>query len=59
MKTSFEKFSDAMFDVIFQETCNYVSDVLGTEEWGEDYHELHGDILYRVVEKLYKDMTKK
>ena len=58
MKTHFEKFSDELFDVIFQETCEYMSDVIGTKEWGEEKHDLHGEILYRVVEKIYKDMTK-
>ena len=57
--TPFEKFSRDVFDVIFQHSCDYVSDVLGTDEWGEDYHDLHGDILYRVVEKMYNDMNKK
>ena len=59
MKSNFEEFSDQMFDIIFQHLCDYMSDILGTDGWGEEYHELHGDIMFRVVEKIYKDMTPK
>ena len=59
MKSKFEEFSDQMFDVIFQHSCDYVSDILGTSESGEEYHDLHGDIMYRLVEKMYNDMAKK
>jgi hypothetical protein len=57
--TEFDNFTDHLYDVIFQETCNYISDCIGSDGWGEEYHELHGDIMFRVVERMYNDMTKK
>lgn len=57
--TNFNEFTQKMFDGLFQHTADYVSDLLGTENWGEEYHDLHGDIMFRVVESLYKDMTNK
>jgi len=57
--TNFEKFSREMFDVLFQHSCDYVSDMLGTSDWGEEKHDLHGEILYSVVEKIWEDMNTK
>lgn len=57
--TSFEKFSREMFDILFQHSCDYVSDMLGTSDWGEEKHDLHGEILYSVVEKIWEDMNTK
>lgn len=51
--------SNRVYDSIFQQTCDYLSDMLGTDQWGEEKHDLHGDIMYRVVEKIYNDMTKR
>ena len=56
---SFEAMSRRVYDSIFQETCDYLSDMLGHENWGEEKHELHGEILYSVVEKIWGEMNAK
>jgi hypothetical protein len=48
----FEKFTEHLQDKIFEETSTYITDVLGTEEWGEELHEVHGLIMYNVVEAI-------
>jgi len=56
---SFEAMSKRVYDSIFQHTCDYLSDMLGHDQWGEEKHDLHGEILYSVVEKIWIDMVKK
>ena len=57
--SSFEAMSRRVYDSIFQETSDYISDMLGHENWGEDKHDLHGEILYSVVEKIWEEMNTK
>ena len=60
MKNNFEEFSDHIYDVIFNEAIEYMSDILGLGDFfPEQYHDLHWDIMCRVVEKMYNDMNKK
>jgi hypothetical protein len=33
--------------------------MLGTDQWGEEKHDLHGEILYSVVEKIWEEMNTK
>ncbi len=46
-----------MQDVIFQQTSMYLTDVLGTEDWGEEVHGAHGLIMYNVVKAIVKKMN--
>ena len=55
-KTEFDNFTNHLRDVIFQETSNYVSDCIGSDDWGEELHEAHGIIMYNAVEALAKTM---
>ena len=55
-KTEFDNFTDHLYDVIFQETSNYLSDCIGSDGWGEDLHEAHGVIMYNAIEALAKKM---
>ena len=57
--TNFEAMSKRVYDSIFQQTCDYISDMLGHDQWGEEKHDLHGEILYTVVEKIWVDMANK
>ncbi len=57
-ETEFDNFTDHLRDVIFQETSNYVSDCIGSNDWGEELHEAHGIIMYNAIEALAKSMTK-
>ncbi len=50
--TEFEHFMDHLQDMVFQETCNYLSDCFGTANWGEELHEAHGILLQRGVREL-------
>ena len=59
LKTSFEKFTADVYDSIFQQSCDYLSEMLGTDHWGEEKHDLHGEILYSVVEKIWEEMNTK
>ena len=55
-KTEFDNFTDHLYDVIFEETSNYLSDCIGSDGWGEDLHEAHGVIMYNAIEALAKKM---
>ena len=55
-QTEFNNFVDHLYDKVFQETANYVSDVVGTDGWGEGLHEVHGLIMYNAVEAVAKEM---
>ena len=55
-KTEFDNFTDHLYDVIFQETVNYLSDCIGSDGWGEELHEAHGVIMYNAIETLAKTM---
>jgi hypothetical protein len=53
-KTEFNNFTDHLYDVIFQETANYISDCIGSDGWGEELHETHSIIMYNAVMALAK-----
>lgn len=55
-QTEFNNFVDHLYDKVFQETADYLSDCIGTDEWGEELHETHGTIMYNAVEALAKTM---
>ena len=55
-KTEFDNFTDHLYDVVFEETANYVSDCIGNDGWGEELHETHGVIMYNAIEALAKTM---
>ena len=56
---SFEAMSKRVQDSIFQETCDHLSDMLGHDQWGEEKYDLHGEIMYTVVEKIWEEMNTK
>ena len=56
-QTEFDAFVDHLYDKVFQETADYLSDCIGTNDWGEDLHEAHGTIMYNAVEALAKIMN--
>jgi len=53
MKT-FNNFVDRLQDKIFEETSLYLSDVIGTKEWDEEFHQVHGIIMWNAVEAVAK-----
>jgi len=55
-ETEFDNFTDHLYDFIFQEAANYVSDCIGSDGWGEELHEAHGIIMYNAVKALAKTM---
>ena len=55
-KTEFDNFTDGLYDVIFQETANYLRDCIGSEGWAEELHNAHGIIMFNAVAKIAKDM---
>jgi hypothetical protein len=55
-KTEFDNFTDHLYDVIFQETSNYVSDCIGEDAWEEELHVAHGVIMFNAVKALAKTM---
>jgi hypothetical protein len=50
----FNNFTNHLYDVIFEETSNYLSDCVGNHDWDEELHEAHGVIMYNAVELLAK-----
>ena len=56
-QTEFNNFVDHLYDKVFQETADYLSYCIGTDEWGEELHEAHGTIMYNAVEALAKIMN--
>jgi len=55
-RTEFDDFTDNLYDVIFQKSADYLSDCIGTSDWGEELHEAHGLIMYKAVEAISKTM---
>ncbi len=55
--TEFEHFADHLYDVIFQQSADYLSDCIGTADWGENLHEAHGTIMYNVVKAISEKMN--
>jgi hypothetical protein len=53
----FENFKEYLHDIIFQKTSEYLSDCIGTNDWGEELHEAHGLIMYNVVKAISKKMN--
>ena len=53
----FENFKEYLHDIIFQQTSEYLSDCVGTNDWGEELHEAHGLIMYNVVKAIGKKMN--
>ena len=56
-KTEFDNFTDHLYNVIFEETVNYVSDCIGDDAWGEELHIAHGVIMFNAVKALAKTMN--
>lgn len=54
--TEFEHFTEHLKDVIFQQTSEYISDCVGSEDWGEELHNAHGIVMWNAVAKIAKDM---
>ncbi len=55
-QTEFNNFVDGLYDIVFQETANYLSDCVGSDGWGEELHDAHGIIMWNAVAKIAKDM---
>lgn len=47
-----DKYTDMVYDQMFETTCNIISDELGYDTWDEEYHDLHSELMY----KLSKDL---
>lgn len=56
-QTEFDNFVDDLYDVVFQKTAEYLSDCVGSDDWGEELHETHGLIMYNAVKELAKIMN--
>lgn len=54
--TEFEAFTDGLYDVIFEETSKYLSDCIGSEDWGEELHNAHGIVMWNAVAKIATNM---
>lgn len=54
--TEFEHFTEHLKDVIFEQTSEYLTDVTGCEDWGEELHNAHGIVMWNAVAKIAKDM---
>jgi len=52
----FNNFVDNLQDKIFEETSLYLSDVVGSNEWDEELHQVHGIIMWNAVEAIAKKM---
>ncbi len=55
MKT-FNNFVDRLQDKIFEETSLYLNDVMGSNEWDEELHQVHGVIMWNAVVAVAKRM---
>ena len=54
--TEFDAFTDGLYDLIFEETAKYISDCVGSDDWGEELHNAHGITMWNAVAKIAKDM---
>ena len=57
-KTSFEKFSEQVYDNIYRQSGHYACDVLGTKK-SSNQQLFRDEIFYLVVEKIWKEMNPK
>ena len=55
-QTEFDTFVDHLYDKIFQESADYLSNCIGEDCWGEELHETHGIIMYNAIKELAKSM---
>jgi hypothetical protein len=51
-----KNFTDHIQEVIFQKTSEYLSDCVGTDNWGEELHEAHG-LIMQLVKAINKKMN--
>lgn len=58
-KNNFNSLVDNAYDLLFEETCEYISDFVGNDKWGEELHNLHGEIMYNLIVELYESFTSK
>jgi len=54
--SEFKNFTEHLQDKIFEETSIYLSNVIGSDEWGEEFHDAHGAIMWNAVEAIAKRM---
>ena len=54
--TEFDNFTENLRDMIFEQTSEYLSDCVGSEDWGEELWDVHGRIMWNAVAKIAKDM---
>jgi hypothetical protein len=52
----FNNFVDNLQDKIFEETSLYLNDVVGSKDWDEELHLVHGIIMWNAVEAIAKKM---
>ena len=53
-ETNFDNFTYHLYDIVFEETSKYLSDCVGTNNWGEEFHEAHGLIMHSAVKSISK-----
>jgi len=58
-ETNFEKLCTRVFDIIHEETTEYLTEEMGFINWSETYHNLQGNVMCIVVEKLVDKMNLK
>ena len=58
-KNNFNHLVGNSYDKLHEEVCQYLSAFIGRDTWGEEYHDLHGDIMYNLIVELYESVTSK
>ena len=57
-KTEFENFNSHLQDKIFEETSTYLSNVIGTKDWGKEGHAIHGIIMHNAIKAIAEGILK-
>ena len=47
-----DKYTDMVYDQLFETTCNIISDELGYDTWDKEYQDLHSELMYKLAVDL-------
>ena len=47
-----DKYTDMVYDQLFETTCNIITDELGYDTWDNEYQDLHSELMYKLAVDL-------
>jgi len=56
-QTNFEELCERMFDIIHEQTTEYLTEEMGIIDWCEPGHNLQGNVMCVVIKRLAEKMN--